>query len=126
MAKVYNKLHAVKFLKKSYSLKFLFISFIGIHIPLIGIIIFLLSTDAGLEKSTLIIITLILTLVATASTLFILNSLIKPLIYSKNALQDYISEKKLPNLPTHYKDEVGVLMQLIQQNKKVQTQVVSP
>ncbi|MRX47948.1 sensor histidine kinase [Pedobacter puniceum] len=116
MAKVYNKLHAVKFLKKSYSLKFLFISFIGIHIPLIGIIIFLLSTDAGLEKSTLIIITLILTLVATASTLFILNSLIKPLIYSKNALQDYISEKKLPNLPTHYKDEVGVLMQLIQQN----------
>lgn len=116
MAKVYTKLHAVKFLKKSYSLKFLFISFIGIHIPLIGVIIFLLGADNNLEKSTIIIITLILTLVATAATLFILNSLIKPLIYSKNALQDYISEKKLPNLPTQYKDEAGVLMRLIQQN----------
>lgn len=116
MAKVYTKLHAVKFLRKSYSLKFLFISFIGIHIPLIGIIIFLLSSSGSLEKSSIIIITLVLTLVATASTLLILNSLIKPLIYSKNALQDYISEKKLPNLPTHYKDEAGVLMCLIQQN----------
>lgn len=116
MAKVYTKLHAIKFLKKSYSLKFLFISFIGIHIPLIGIIIFLLSAKGSLEKSTIIMMTLILTLVATASTLLILNSLIKPLIYAKNALQDYITDKKLPNLPTHYKDEAGVLMRLIQQN----------
>ncbi|WP_026903517.1 sensor histidine kinase [Pedobacter glucosidilyticus] len=116
MTKVYTKLHDVKFLKKSYSLKFLFISFLGIHIPLIGIIIFLLIVEGGLEKSTIILITLVLTLIATASTLLILNSLIKPLIYSKNALQDYISDKKLPHLPTHYKDEAGVLMSLIQQN----------
>ena len=34
--KIYNQLSKIKFISKSYSLKFLFIAFLGIHIPLIG------------------------------------------------------------------------------------------
>ncbi|MEO7043670.1 MAG: HAMP domain-containing sensor histidine kinase [Ferruginibacter sp.] len=112
---MYAKLSAVKFLSKSYTYKFLFIAFLGIHIPLIGLICFIILLPAAISPFTVFIITLALTLVATAITLYILNSLLAPLKLSKNALEQYLFTKTIPDLPTIYKDEAGILMQKVQE-----------
>ncbi|MEJ7912716.1 MAG: hypothetical protein WKF70_06155 [Chitinophagaceae bacterium] len=62
MSPIYSKLSNLKFLAKSYSYKFLFIAFLGIHIPLIGLIVFVLLKPDGLTKFIAICLTLVLTL----------------------------------------------------------------
>lgn len=111
---LYAKLSSLGFLK-SYASKFLFVAFLGIHIPLIGIIFFVVLNDTqSLTRLDIILYTLLLTLVATAVTLFILNRLIRPIAVAKDALRDYLEAKVLPQLPTTYADEVGVLLRDIQ------------
>lgn len=108
--KYYKLLSRINFLNK-YSYKFLFVSFIGIHVPLIGLILFIvLGRGAVLEPVTVISITLLLTLAATGATLYILHQLISPIRLVKSALHEYLTTQKLPNLPTQYTDEVGVLL----------------
>lgn len=114
MNTIYTRLSTVKFLSKSYTYKFLFIAFLGIHIPLIGLIIFIAVSPSELNKLSIFILTLLLTLLATGITLFVLKKLLTPLELSKKALEDYLDEKKLPSLPTNYNDEAGILMQKVQ------------
>ncbi len=103
------------FLLKKYSHKFFFIAFLGIHIPLIGTIIYVIMGDpAPMSQTKMVILVLVFTLIATAATLYVLNRLLEPLILSKNALEAYIKNRALPNLPVTYKDEVGILMQKVQ------------
>lgn len=74
---IYKSLNGNSVLKKSYSLKFLFVAFLGTHIPLIGIIIFIVSSkESVFSSSTTIILTLLFTLVAAIFTLTILNKLL--------------------------------------------------
>jgi signal transduction histidine kinase len=110
-----QQLSGIGFLSKSYSFKFLFIAFLGIHIPLIGIILYLVfKTGDQLPAMNMFVLTLVLTLGATAVTLFLLNQLLAPIRLSKHALVSYVEHDKSPELPTGYKDEAGVLMQSIQ------------
>jgi signal transduction histidine kinase len=112
--KTYHILSKIKFLKK-YSFKFLFVAFLGIHIPLIGLIIYLaLGGAENLSPLSVIISVLIFTLLATGITLFILNKLLYPILFAKESLNNYIANNELPNMPTHYTDEVGVLLSEIQ------------
>lgn len=70
---IYHSLSQFKPLTK-YSYKFLFIAFLGIHIPLIGIIIYILFGNHDvLSRGEVIIWVLIFTLIATGMTLYILN-----------------------------------------------------
>jgi signal transduction histidine kinase len=110
----YDKLSRIGFLSKSYTFKFLFIAFLGIHVPLIGLIIFMLLKTGVISTDTILLITLLLTLGATTATLFVLNGLLAPLRQSRQTLQDYLSAHELPHLPVHYNDEAGQLMQHIQ------------
>jgi len=111
---VYERLCQVKWLSKSYTLKFLFIAFLGIHIPLIGIIFYLLVGPANLQPLPVFLIVLVLTLVATALTLYLLNGLLFPLKQSKLALENYLNKQQLPKLPQSYSDEAGILMDKLQ------------
>jgi methyl-accepting chemotaxis protein len=109
--RLYTSLSKIKYLDKSYSLKYLFISFLGVHIPLIGIIIFVLvSGIKSMSPAQVIECVLIFTLLACAATLWVQNALAKPIIVTKNALVDYLSTKTLPKLPGTFKDEAGLLM----------------
>jgi len=110
--KTYHSLSKVGFLTK-YSYKFLFIAFLGIHVPLLGILFYTLFVS---EVSTLTIILIILglTLGATALTLLALNKLITPIIRGKIALSQYVSNRTIPQLPVFYKDEVGEVLKNIQ------------
>ena len=112
--KTYDKLSKIAFLKK-YSFKFLFVAFIGIHIPLIGLILYLaFGGNEVLDPISVFIAVLIFTLAATGATLFILNKLLEPILFAKESLSEYIENKKTPQLPTYYTDEVGILLKEIQ------------
>lgn len=115
LSPIYLSLSRFRILSRSYSLKFLFIAFLGIHIPLIGIILYLLFGPAQLQPLPIFLIVLALTLAATAVTLFLLNGLLYPLMQSKMALERYLDERKLPDLPQQYTDEAGILMKKVQQ-----------
>lgn len=111
---IYTFLSGFRWLNR-YSAKFLFVGFLGIHIPLLGVIAFtLLSDREAFGTLTIVLVVLGLTLLATAATLFVLNQLLAPLILTKTALEQYLVNKVVPNLPTQYGDEAGVLMRKVQ------------
>jgi signal transduction histidine kinase len=112
MGYIYSTLSKIGFLSRNYALKFLFIAFLGIHIPLLGAVA-VIAWGSG--SWTAIIITLVAcTLIACAVTLYILKGLLAPLHGSEVALEKYLYEHELPQLPTQYTDEAGRLMQKIQ------------
>lgn len=114
--KLYAKLSQINFLKKSYAFKFLFVAFIGIHIPLIGILFFVLYGSEDISANTILIFALIMTLLATAATLYFLKQLIKPIETASKALNNYRNERKVPELPTFFSDEAGLLLSNIQKS----------
>ncbi len=113
--KVYNVLSSIPAVKGKFTLKILFVAFVGIHIPLFAIIGYLVVSALDAEGAwTIGLLTLGFTLLATIATLLVLNSLLQPVLKAKKALNDYIKYSKVPNLPTNYNDEAGVLMRDIQ------------
>lgn len=114
MKNVYQFFSRPGFLSSDYSLKFLFIAFLGVHIPLIVLIIAIVFDWMPLKGWNVILVALIATLVATGLTLFLLRSLLWPILEAKNALQNYTRKKIIPALPVHYTDEAGTLLQQVQ------------
>lgn len=114
--KLYHNLSQIGFLKKSYAFKFLFVAFVGIHIPLIGILFFVLYYNHSVSPTSILVFSLIMTLLATVLTLIVLNQLIKPISIASKALDDYRNNRKLSVLPTEYSDEAGLLMANIQES----------
>ncbi len=111
---LYHKLSQIPFLQK-YSRKFLFVAFIGIHVPLLGVTAtVLLIPNAGFTGVQLLGMVLSFTLLATAITMYLLNSLTSPILRVKDALETYLYTQAVPDLPTHYRDEAGLLMQDVQ------------
>lgn len=114
--KLYHNLSQISFLKKSYAFKFLFVAFIGIHIPLIGILFFVLYFDTSISPASVLVFSLIMTLLATAITLLVLKNLIEPIAKASKSLDDYRNNRRLSVLPTEYSDEAGLLMCNIQES----------
>ncbi|MRX39849.1 sensor histidine kinase [Flavobacterium sp. LC2016-23] len=114
--KLYHNLSQIGFLKKSYAFKFLFVAFIGIHIPLIGILFFVLYFDSDISPSSILVFSLIMTLLATLITLVVLKQLIEPIAIASKSLDDYRNNRRLSVLPTEYTDEAGLLMCNIQES----------
>lgn len=111
----YKKLSQISFLSKSYAFKFLFVAFIGIHIPLIGLLFFVLYGDFAISPNTILIFALLMTLFASGVTLVILKQLIRPIEIASKALRNYKDEKLVPDLPLNFQDEAGSLMRNIQE-----------
>lgn len=110
----YKKLSSIGFLRKNYAFKFLFVAFIGIHIPLIGILFFVLYSKDHFSSTNLLLFSLIMTLLATVVTLFLLKKLIQPLELASKALNDYKRKRTITELPLDFSDEVGLLLSNIQ------------
>lgn len=109
--KFYSALLRVPFLRSSYTLKFLFVAFLGIHIPLIAWIFFVSFGGFNtLSTSHIIIVTLLLTLVACAITLLGLSSLLKPIRIAEKALLDYKFGNGAIEFAIPPDDEVGKLL----------------
>lgn len=111
---IYEKLSSIRPLSRSYTVKFLFIAFLGIHIPLISLIVLVLFRPDAISAFNVLLLTLLMTLSATSCTLYVLNGLLAPLRRSRQALQEYIDYRTPPQLPVHFADEAGELMRYIQ------------
>ena len=113
---LYRKLSKISFLKNSYAYKFLFVTFIGIHIPLIGLLFFILYEKQSTSPHSIVFFTLIMTLLATGITLWMLKKLITPIELASKALDNYRNTRVVSELPTTYRDEAGLLMANIQES----------
>src|SRR6187431_3283079 len=116
LMRFYKKLSKISFLKKSYTYKFLFVAFIGIHIPLIGLLFFVLYSRNSISSETILFVALLLTLTATGITLLILRKLMLPIRMASKALSDYRTFRKISDLPVNFHDEAGLLMRNIQES----------
>lgn len=114
MKNVYDHFSKLRLLSTNYTLKFLFIAFIGVHIPVIVLIAAIAFDWLPLKGWNIILIALLATLAATAATLLLLRGLLWPIHEAKKALSDYTAFKKTPSLPVHYHDEAGQLLQQVQ------------
>lgn len=97
---------------KTYKRKIMLVAFLGTHIPLLTLLAyFVISSSFTFEiKVRIILIALLATLVGTALTLYALHNLLAPVTLTFLALREYLSKKTLPNLPTEFTDEAGILM----------------
>lgn len=99
-------------LRKSYILKIKAVAFLGIHLPLLALLLsfVLLSPIAWEIAVQILVVALLATLIGTVITLYALHHLLTPVKLTSAALQNYLSTKTLPELPTEFPDEVGTLM----------------
>lgn len=97
---------------RSYKSKILSVAFLGTHIPLLTLLFYFLINNSSSWEMTLrvLAIALFATLIGTGMTLYALHQLLAPIIFTYLAQRIYINTKTRPNLPTHYTDEVGILM----------------
>ncbi|WP_210404536.1 bifunctional diguanylate cyclase/phosphodiesterase [Chroococcidiopsis sp. TS-821] len=88
------------------------IAFIGTHIPLLSLLIyFVYSTSFALQlKLHITIVALLATLIGTGLTLYALHNLLAPISLTFLSLRKYLLHGQLPNLPTEFTDEAGILM----------------
>ncbi|MBE9105231.1 bifunctional diguanylate cyclase/phosphodiesterase [Nostoc cf. edaphicum LEGE 07299] len=109
---LYSFLASFPLLKKSYTAKIMLVAFLGTHIPLLTLLLsFVISNSYSLEMAIrVMLIALLATLLGTAATLYALHHLLKPVILTSAALQNYLNTKTLPELPTDFADEAGTLM----------------
>ncbi|BCM91089.1 putative signaling protein [Abditibacteriota bacterium] len=97
---------------RTYRGKIMFVAFLGTHIPLLSLLAMAIlhSTLPREGKIQVLLIALTATLVGTATTLFLLNRLLAPVLLTAQSLRGYLNDKKRPSLPTIYSDEAGALM----------------
>ncbi len=112
--KTYELLSKIPFLKR-YSFKLLFVALLGMHIPLIAVYVFIQSNQGNdISPISIIICISICTLTASVITLTVLNNLLAPLVATKTSLERYSNEGEIPNFPTNYTDDAGMLMRNVQ------------
>ena len=112
--RLYKGLSTIGFLSKNYAFKFLFVAFVGIHVPLIGLIFLIVFSDVREEPALILLFTLVMTLLATAVTLIMLKKLTWPVSVSARQLENYRINGVIPDLPRSFKDEAGILMSNVQ------------
>jgi len=101
---------------KSYLGKLMLITFLGIHVPLIALVLYLVfaaSTDLRASLSVLVIV-LVATLFGTVLTLYALYALLRPVSLASKALYEYLDSGTMPSLPTNFTDQAGRLMANVQ------------
>jgi len=105
----YSTISKLKF-PKSYTGKIFLIAFIGTHIPLITLFVYLIFMFPIENRIPVLLVLLGATLVGTAATLYFIYRLLIPILVTSEGIKKYRDEKVLPSLPMEYKDEVGLLM----------------
>ncbi|MCG6204365.1 EAL domain-containing protein [Rhodopseudomonas sp. HC1] len=96
----------------SYRLKIMLVAFLGIHVPLVVVVLYIAALNAehwGEFVDTLVV-TLLATLLGSGLTLFVLSKLLSPVLLTAQALEGFRCDRNLGKLPRHYTDEAGRLM----------------
>jgi diguanylate cyclase (GGDEF)-like protein len=109
--RVYALLSRLPF-PKSYLGKILLAAFVGTHLPLIAMVLYLtLYSPIGFWPGLgVLAVVLLATLLGTGTTLWVLYSLLKPVSLASEALRDYLDHGKKIGLPLGFTDRAGRLM----------------
>lgn len=110
----YRYLSKIPVISGSYTLKLLFVCLIGILIPLVTILLIAPISVILLCTTPVIVAIICITLCTTALTMYFIKDLLRPISIAYNSLDDYQLTRKVPTLPTGYKDEIGVFMDKLQ------------
>lgn len=106
----YRRLAALSW-PRTYLGKFLLTAFVGVHVPLISVLLFMAAR--ALDWGTtlpILLVTLVATLLGTFATLYVQGRLLAPVLNASAALDAYVERREIPTLPTGYEDEAGRLM----------------
>src|SRR5215217_3975896 len=89
---------------KSYQGKILFVIFLGTHVPLIALVMYLvLSSPVSLRPSLgVLVLLLVVILAGTAATLYALKGLLAPVRLASSSLKEYLDSHQVPDLPVGF------------------------
>jgi diguanylate cyclase (GGDEF)-like protein len=112
---IYTLLSRLRY-PKSYQGKILCVAFVGMHVPLVALVLYLLlSSSVHLGPALRVLgLVLVATLASTAATLYALNGLLAPVRVASSSLKEYLDSQRLPDLPIGFADEAGRLMANVQ------------
>jgi len=109
---VYRRLVAMPLLRDSYARKFAAAAFVSAQTPLMVFIVYLLIARANWTEMYPLLAALVLASVAGfLGTLWLLNELLVPVELTAEALRGYLESRKAPDLPVHFPDQAGRLME---------------
>jgi len=86
-----------RLLLRGYRGKVLLVAFAGLHLPLISLA-FYASVGFG-NTWAILVVALVVTLLGTAATLYVLNAILTPVSLVSQALRDYVEHGQSPDLP---------------------------
>jgi diguanylate cyclase (GGDEF)-like protein len=97
---------------KNYQGKILLVMFLGTHVPLVALVLYLvLSSPVGMRPAlNVLALLLVATLAGTAAALWALHGLLAPVRLASSSLREYLDSKRVPDLPIRFTDEAGRLM----------------
>ena len=97
---------------RSYIGKILLVAFLGTHIPLLALLAhFIVANSLSAKETTsALLVALAATLGGTGITLLALTQLLQPILLTRRGLQQYLLSNTIPDLPTDFSDDAGVLM----------------
>jgi diguanylate cyclase (GGDEF)-like protein len=109
---IYRLLADLALVRDSYAGKFALAAFVGVLIPLAIFIVYLLLTRADLQALYPVIAALVLACFAGfLGTLWLLRELLVPIDLTAETLRNYIDSRRMPDLPIHFPDRAGRLME---------------
>lgn len=109
---LYRRLGESGPLRASYAGKFALAAFAGVLIPLATFIVYLLLARPDWVAMYPLLAALVLACFAGfLGTMWILRELLAPIELTAQALRDYIDHRRLPDLPVHFPDRAGRLME---------------
>jgi diguanylate cyclase (GGDEF)-like protein len=109
---IYRFLAEIAPVRTSYAGKFALAAFIGGMTPLVIFIVYLLFSRSDWQAMYPVIAALILACFAGfLGTLWLLRELLVPIDLTAETLRAYIDNRKVPDLPIHFHDRAGRLME---------------
>ncbi len=109
---IYRTIAELPRLRDNYAGKFALAAFVGTLSPLVVFIFFLLFSRSDWESMYPVLAALVLACFAGfLGTLWLLRELLVPIDLTAEALHAYIASRKLPDLPVHFPDRAGKLME---------------
>jgi len=109
---IYRRVSEFGPLRDSYAGKFALAAFVGVLIPLATFIVYLLLSRTDWELMYPALAALVLACFAGfLGTMWALRELLMPIDLTAEALRNYIDSRRLPDLPVHFPDRAGRLME---------------
>jgi len=109
---LYRMLSDIAIVRKSYARKFALAAFVGVMIPLVIFILYLLVARTDLHQIYPVMAALVLACFAGfLGTMWMLRELLVPIDLTAETLRAYIDTRKVPDLPVHFPDRAGRLME---------------